>query len=222
MPKRQQSGQRRAQGGGRTANSEPRIQVFRDFGGVNFEHAKMYDTSVSEYDASGTGDQTDLQMNFVYLQNNVAVMSNKTLETRDDIVDMFVFEEDHLEFTGPVCHAKGMLYVARNDGHIGAIDLTNLDFGDGPVPITNVCTIRNNNTSVSTHTWSSFAYYDDKLIATTYAGVVYLGDLRATPRYPIVRSERQLADPTASIGNVEGHGGGMYIRTAGPMTPCIA
>ena len=105
--------QKRAQGGGRSPNSEPKLQVFRDFGGMNFELANRLDGNVTIDQArSDPGDQTDLQMNFMFLQNNVVTMSNKTMETRDDIITLFDLPSGNKKFTGPICMIGPKVYLA--------------------------------------------------------------------------------------------------------------
>ena len=65
----------RSQGGGRKSNSEPRQQVFRDFGGCNFG------LSPRDFSLGDTFDneQADLQMNYVVIQNNAGITMNKTI-----------------------------------------------------------------------------------------------------------------------------------------------
>lgn len=183
MPSRS-SGQRRAQGGGRTPNSEPRLQVFRDFNGLNFELSNHDGIDVN---AMYTGDdQTDLQMNYVFLQNNVAVVSNKTLETRDDIVRLFDAPENQA-FTGPVCLIENKLYAAkmqknqlRSDDLIGVGQLSD-QITDVPVMDSNVRIFDRGSTldpPVETgHQWTSLDYYDDKLIALTRQNNMWTGSL---------------------------------------------
>ena len=172
------SSQRRAQGGGRTPNSEPRLQVFKDFSGINFEHENHLFGGVQvDYGRKDPGDQTDLQMNFMFLQNNVSVVSNKTLETRDNIVTLFdsCDEGGDLTFTGPVKLIGPKLYAAMSDESIAVGDLRSIP--DDRV-IRDFVTITDMNpdeeqpypgyeSPVHHHLWSEFEYYDDKLIALT-------------------------------------------------------
>ena len=73
----------RAQGGGRTANSEPRQQVFRDFAGCNFELSPR-DFTLGRKTIEDQ-EQSDLQMNYVVIQDNAGISSNKTIETRNNL-----------------------------------------------------------------------------------------------------------------------------------------
>lgn len=189
MPSRQQQsgGQRRSQGGGRAANSEPRLQVFRDFAGVNFEHANQVYGGMPMDVARKGADQSDLQMNFTFLQNNVAVRSNKTLETRDDITTLFT-PGSSTEFTGPVCLIGSKLYAAKSDGRIGVGDL-----GNAPAPMTG--TVNTDNQTGSGHTWTSLDYYDDKLIAMTEENEMWTGDVAGSYFVNSVQNAREVPDP---------------------------
>lgn len=139
-------------GGGRTANSEPRLQVFKDFGGVNFENASQFPSGVDIDTKRNDGDQTDLQMNYVFLQNNVMVASNKTLQTRDEIVTLFD-APSNVNFTGPICLIGRQLYAAKSDGNIARANLdTRAEAGTSQVMSTNLSLT--NNTG-SGHTWTS-------------------------------------------------------------------
>ena len=173
------SSQKRAQGAGRVANSEPRLQVFRDFNGLNFQHSTLYtpaeDASV-DTKRDGPGDQTDLQMNFVFLQNNVEVASNKTLESRQDLQEMF-FAPEGLSFTGAAHLIGNKLYIAKSDGNVGMADLD--ERADAFVPLevsTNVPLVNN---TESDHDWSSFEFCDNKLIAMSEQGEIWTSDMHA-------------------------------------------
>lgn len=166
MPSRtSSSGQRRASGGGRTANSEPRLQVFRDFAGMNIEHAS---------DRVAPENQTDLQMNYMYLQNNVAVASNKTLETRDDIVKLFKAPSG-IRFTGPVCLVGPKLYIAESSGNVGVADLNSRASATSAQTVSSTVTLDNN--TGSNHTWTSLDFYDNKLIALTSQNEIWTADM---------------------------------------------
>lgn len=176
MPSKSSSGQRRAQGGGRTPNSEPKLQVFKEFNGVDFQHSNqigpMYDPSMPTIDDKS---QTDLQMNYVFIQNNASVGSNKTIESRNDVVTLF--SSGDKGFTGPSCLVGPKLYVAMSDGSIGVLDIDSrspLVHGEAPV-IDDFLTLVNN--TGSAHTWTSLDYYDDKLIALTEENEIWTADV---------------------------------------------
>lgn len=185
-----QSGQRRAQGGGRTPNSEPRIQVFKEFNGINFENVNRssgdIDIDVARYD---DGDQTDLPMNYLFLQNNVATCSNKTMEVRDDLMTLFR-APDGVRFTGPAQVINSWVYLAKSDGNIAICDLYNRYMGGEVVEATGNMTIVDHNEIG--HTWTSFEHYDDKLIALTQQNEIWTAD---TMSYTI-ENAIEVPDPT--------------------------
>ena len=180
------SGQKRAQGGGRTPNSEPRLQVFKEFNGLNFE---LSDNGGGTPDTfASSGDQTDLQMNYVYLQNNVAVASNKTMETRDDIVTMFEAPQGQ-SFTGPVCLVAGKLYAAKTLDFAGSHDNDRIGVGDLSLGNDQVMDDdldiydmggRLYPPEWSGHEWTFIDYYDDKLIALTSQNQIWTSDAAVT------------------------------------------
>ena len=185
MPKQQS--QRRAQGGGRTANSEPKLQVFKDFSGVNFEQSMQIVDEFSHVDRphDGPSDQTDLQMNYLFLQNNVATTGNKTLETRDDIVTLFSAAQGS-SFTGPAKLIGSELYVAGKVNGTDAIMHKSLTSHGVMSETINV-----NDHTGSGYEWTSLDYYDDKLIALTEQNEMWTAPI-----------SRQTYRPTGSISNV--------------------
>ena len=169
------SGQKRAQGGGRTPNSEPRIQLFKDFTGMNFQNANRLDGRIDvDDDRHDPGDQTDLQMTYVFLQNNVMVASNKTFETRDDIVTLFD-APDGADFTGPTCLIGHGLYVAKDDQNIAIVSLE--DRAQVTRPIVADTNVQLWDKTGSGHHWTSLDHYDDKLIALTAEDELWTGDV---------------------------------------------
>ena len=187
------SSNRRAQGGGRTANSEPKLQVFRDFAGMNFQHANRLSGGVTvDVAREDPGDQTDLQMNYTFLQNNVAVAANKTLETRDDIVTI----KDSVSATGPAVLIGKYLYLATTADKILRVDTVT---GAGSeVTLTNV--------TGSGHTWTSLDYYDDKLIAMTRQNEMWTGTADASGLVSNVANAKKVPDPQTDF---DGHLTGM-------------
>lgn len=191
------SGQRRAQGGGRTPNSEPKLQVFRDFAGMNVENSGDVRTSPEN--------QTDLQMNYMYLQNNVSVASNKTLETRDDIVELFR-SPNNVKFTGPVKLVGPKLYIAKNDQNVGVADLDSRASASGPQTISTNVSL-SPATGTSGHNWTSIGYYDNKLIALTSQNEIWTADMNGYATSDALANARQVPDPTATfaIGGSSGY-----------------
>ena len=137
------STKKRSQGGGRTANSEPRQQVFRDFGGCNFELSPRDFTLGKDVDQ----EQSDLQMNYVVVQNNAKIASNKTIETRNNIVKLFDAPSGR-KFTDAAILIGREFYIGLDDGQLkyGNID------GHSLANVT-----LNNPASASGSHWKSFA-----------------------------------------------------------------
>lgn len=206
MPSRSRSGQRRAQGGGRTPNSEPRIQVFQQFNGLNFEH------SGGIYDRIAPDNQTDLQMNYVFLQNNVSTQSNKTMETRDDIVTLFD-APNGLNFTGPVCLVGPHLFAAKSDQNVAIGNLDERYSSDEPIVMSDNLLLENH--TGSSHNWTSLDYYDDKLIAQTVENEMWTAGLWAD-HADSLENAMEVPDPTAtfSIGTEANY----WLDPAGSLT----
>lgn len=160
------SSKKRAQGGGRTANSEPRLQVFRDFAGCNFQQSPR---SFSLGDSADKPDQSDLQMNYVVVQNNASVVSNKTIETRNNLVKLFS-APDGTAFTDASVLIANELYVATEDGRIAYGDLDASPSGEAMTRFVGLA-----NATGSTTTWESLDYYDDKLIGATAENELWMG-----------------------------------------------
>lgn len=194
MPSKKQSN-KRAQGGGRSPNSEPKLQVFRDFGGVNFELANGFNGGVAVDRArSDSIDQTDLQMNFMFLQNNVMTTSNKTMETRDDIITMFNAPDD-VSFTGPVCLIGSKLYIATNNEKNSGIGIGNVDQSfANPVTINDY--IQSIQSHDSKHEWTSFDYYDNQLIALTKQNEIYTGPVSSSFMVDSIGNAKEVPNPT--------------------------
>lgn len=178
------SSNQRAQGGGRNANSEPRIQMFRDFGGCNFELSPHDFTLGSDLSRDN---QSDLQMNYVVIQNNASVTSNKTIETRNNIVKLFDAPEGK-RFTDAAILIADELYVATDDGEIAYASLDGEDVGgemQGTVTL--------DNQTGSEHTWESLGYYDDKLIGATSQNELWMGDVSLHT----IANAREVPNPSA-------------------------
>lgn len=152
----------RSQGGGRKANSEPRLQVFKEFGGCNFELSPRDFTLGKDVDQ----EQSDLQMNFVIVQNNAGVASNRTIETRNNIVKLFSAPAGR-KFTDAAILIGSEFYIGLDDGQLKYGDLGTDRLGD--------VTLVDNAGGSSAHHWRSFAYADNKLIGTTQESQLWTG-----------------------------------------------
>ena len=158
------SSKKRAQGGGRKPNSEPKLQVFKEFDGCNFELSPRSFTLGKNVPQ----EQSDLQMNYVVVQNNAKVASNKTVETRNNLVKLFSAPSGR-RFTNACILVGQEFYIGLDDGQ--------LKYGNvGQGTLSNV-TLVNNADGAPAHHWKSFAYADDKLIGTTQENQLWTGSI---------------------------------------------
>lgn len=169
------SSKRRAQGGGRTANSEPRQQVFSQFNGCNFELSPRDFTLGKEVPQ----EQSDLMMNYVVVQDNVTIASNKTMETRNNLVKLFEPPENRT-FTGADILVEDELYAALDNGNLmyGSLDtgesdvMVNKNFAETTSADDGIV-----NHTGTDHTWVSFAYVDNKLAGLTEENQMWTGEI---------------------------------------------
>lgn len=103
---------RRAQGGGRKKNSEPRVQRFNQWNGMNIQDSPRTFNSTGSVEEQ----QTDLQMTYNVIQNNVRLTEGKTLETRSQIVRLCSAPTGR--FTPNVVCFGNRLYAAMSNGAI--------------------------------------------------------------------------------------------------------
>lgn len=150
------SSKKRSQGGGRKTNSEPRVQVFRDFAGCNFNSSPCGFTIDAD---DNDEEQSDLQMNYVVIQNNVEINDSRTLETRNNIEKLFDGNPSWA-FTHVVLLVRNWLFSATSDGNIryGKLGTGVLD--------KSIQINRKPGTS-QTHVFQSLIYADDKIIGLT-------------------------------------------------------
>lgn len=180
----------RAQGGGRKSNSEPRQQVFRDFGGCNFELSPRDFSLGRDYP-----EQSDLQMNYVVVQNNAGIVSNKTIETRNNISRLLSAPSDGRKFTGVNILINGTMYCAMSDGSIIYFTLG--------APVYGQLEIVNHADEPVEHHWQSFAYVDDKLVGTTLEDMLWTGEIGSGT----IENARKVPDPEPlDIYNLSGFG----------------
>ncbi len=170
----------RSQGGGRTSNSEPRQQVFRDFGGCNFQLSPRDFTLGKEVHQ----EQSDLQMNYVVVQNNAHIADNKTIETRNNLVKLFDTPEGR-KFTNANILVGNDFYIGLDDG--------TLMYGELGDDLSGEVTLVNH--TASDHHWKSFAYVDDKLVGMTEENQMWTGDIGS---YELENAAR-VPDPVAPV-----------------------
>jgi len=184
------SSKQRSQGGGRKANSEPRQQVFRDFGGCNFE------LSPRDFSLGKTEDQeqSDLQMNYVVIQNNAKIASNKTIETRNNIVKLFDVPSGR-KFTDACILIGQEFYIGLDNGDLKYANLGASSF--------NNVTLTDNSDDHPAHHWKSFAYADNKLIGTTQENRLWTGTVNSHN----IANARKVTNPSAlTISNIVAKG----------------
>lgn len=159
----------RSQGGGRKSNSEPRQQVFRDFGGCNFELSPREFSLGKDVDQ----EQSDLQMNYVVIQNNAGITSNKTIETRSNLRKIAQLRNGiTAKFSGPAILIQNYLYLALDDGHI---ECYQIPLYSNPHEV-----YFDDKSGLGLgHTWQSFAHVDNQLVAMTQENQIWTG--RAIP-----------------------------------------
>ena len=100
--------------------SEPSFQVFKGFQGINIRDAAPNWESVTDENA-----QTDLQMNYLLVQNNVQTDPNLTLETRPRAVELAKAPEGR-ELTG-ICYMKAQTIYCAATNASGNTELWGFD-----------------------------------------------------------------------------------------------
>lgn len=145
--------------------SEPRIQVFKQWNGVNIKEAPIGWNHESEDD-----NQTDLPMNFLTVQNNVDTTAAKALEVRKAELCYADAVED-MEFTGVICLWGENLYAAMRKGEAESIWVKKL--GDKLNDWVQVTTSDPDDTS--SPKWTSIEHFQTALIGLTEEGVMFTG-----------------------------------------------
>lgn len=181
----------RSQGGGRKANSEPRQQLFKGFGGCNFELSpREFTLGKDEFQ-----EQSDLQMNYVIVQDNVGVTSNQTLETRNNIKKLCDAPEG-TKFTGPGILIGGEIYLAADDG--------NIKWGNVSDEIVlNDVVLTDKSDAAKGHDWQGFAYADSKLIGTTRENQLWTGTIG---KHELSNAKKVEQPPALTIANLDARG----------------
>lgn len=160
MAEKKSSSKKRAQGGGRTANSEPKVQVFKEFGGCNFQQSPRTFTL-----GASDEEQSDLQMNYVVVQNNAVVTDNKTIETRDSITRLISAPSGEKFSNASVLVGKD-LYIATKSGKVFLINIDNPTVAHIEIPL--------HDHAGKGHTFQGLEYIDDKIVGTTEENTLWL------------------------------------------------
>ena len=155
------SSKQRAQGGGRKSNSEPRQQVFTGFSGCHFELSPNEFQDIIDTPSSYER-QSDLQMNYVVIQNNAEITSNKTIETRENIVTLFTSDAGYT-FQNACILIRDKLFVALSNGDIAVQSLS--DSGNNAKMVGRVSHTNYGEVPASGFKFTDFEYIDNKLVA---------------------------------------------------------
>ena len=178
----------RAAGGGRTANTEPRLQIFTGFNGMNIQNSPAnfdYVFDRGSYNRHYT--QTDLPYAEVVIQNNASVASNNTIETRQNMVTLFNAPEG-TEFTGVTTLIGKTMYAATNDDQVryGDIADSGLASWAGTVDLTN-------NDDREDNAWTFLGRADDHLVGMTSGRQIWTDPLNHSA--PTLRNAQQIPNP---------------------------
>lgn len=146
---------------GRPSNSEPKVQTFSKFQGCNFELAARQFESWE-----GEDDQTDLEMNFLVLQNNAKVESNQTIQTRQNLVTLFTAPEG-TRHTDIATLINDELYIACED--------KNIYYGTLGGELNNTVVINDIDGETRDNTWTFLGYAEDQLVGMTAGKQLWTG-----------------------------------------------
>lgn len=170
-------------------SSEPRVVSLRQWAGLNInEKAPGWNPADSAF---AEPNQSDLQDNFLMVQNNCLCTVSKAIETRDD--DILVAESpDGLEFTGVACLQGDNLICAFDDGSIRVHVLGDED----PRSWASVPVDDPDSRDRSGARWTEIGYYLDTLICLSDDAEMFVGPLGGITTEG-VRSYRTVPNPTA-------------------------
>lgn len=130
--------------------SQPRLLTYNQWGGINFDLSPNTWTPNWEHPRTAYEHerQTDLQPNFLHIQNNIELNDNGSLEVRrvgylegdtsiEDGQDLWLYPPEGLEFTQCVYYKDNRVYAGFEDGTIRWCDLdtderewTNIDISE--------------------------------------------------------------------------------------------
>jgi len=167
--------------------SEPKIQQFRQWSGVNVkEHPPLWQPQNED----NRPNQTDAAFNYLVVQDNVFTTSSKTLECRDDTVTVHHAPDD-TKMTDVACLWRSRMFVAMEDGTIRYFDLG--DDVDGAwvnVPFTDP-------DGGEVGRWASINYYADTLICFTEQSEIFISSNGIeSVGTDGIKSYPRIADPT--------------------------
>lgn len=179
-----------SQGQGRTNNSEPRMQVFKGFQGCNFELSPKEFTLGQPQD----GAQSDLQMNYVAIQNNIDVESNLTLSTRPPIYRA-IEPPNGYEFTGIATMYGSEIFLVLNNNAILRDDLE-----DPSNP--RYVTIRDRSDEPGgVNEWTEIGIYGDQLVALSPDRFIFTSTTPISEGNNEIINYPKIPAPTADVIN---------------------
>lgn len=152
--------------------SEPRVNMFKGWQGVNIAEAPLAWHSLDE----GHHNQTDLKPNFLVVQNNVTTTDSLTLETRND-TKIIATPPNGLKFNGVSCLRENILICAFSDNSIRYKDIRTSQKNDWTqIAVNDVDGTADNPNPV----WTSIGYYQDEIIcmsksAKNNKGEIFVG-----------------------------------------------
>lgn len=154
--------------------SEPRLQTFTGWQGVNFRDAPLgweWGESHTFENHNYRHHQSDLKSNYLLIQNNVVTTSGLTLETRPD-AEVIAKPPSGYKFTGVACLYHRWLFCIMETTVNGALKHV-VKYHD--ITDTNVSTWKDVRIKDAEDGWdplryriSEIGYYQEKLIALAY------------------------------------------------------
>lgn len=164
---------------GAPPRSEPRIQVFQKFGGCNFQMSPRDFDYTHEDSFDAEPEQSDLMPNLMVVQNNAAITSNMTIETRPGMIELFNAPEGK-KFTGVATLVGRIMYAATDDQeiHYGRLARSRESVLKPATPempwrVTQIDQDRVKKDG----TWSYLGYADGKLVGMTEGRQVWVGSI---------------------------------------------
>lgn len=194
--KKKKSSGSRSVGAGPIKNTEPRVQQFFQFGGCNFSLSPRD----FDYTSDDENEQSDLQMNFFVVQNNVDLTQNKTLATRQNITKLYDAPAG-TKLTGVATLIGRTLYAATTDDKIYYGDYAVRNTWDGQVEIEDVDGVARSNK------WTYLGCADDKLVGMTEGLQLWTGSVASNT----ISNARAVPNPEAIPFSAIAAKGGLAI-----------
>ena len=172
-----------AVGAGRPANSEPRIQMFTAFQGINIVDAPEnfeYIFSRQPYDQSPS--ETDTPQTQVVIQNNASLDDRQTIETRQNLVTLFTAPTGRT-FTGAATLVNNRLYTAMDNAQIR--------HGVLGSAMSETVTVTTATGTQAPDMWTFLGNADDQLVGMTANNQLWTGALGASAT---LRNARHIPD----------------------------